>query len=341
MLDDARFFVEGFIKGLVCRGQVALNVINDHFFVVFFDPEKDTISNDTRFLSEVSDLLGIPSERKSTLRLLSTWHHYAKLQKEYLVAKEKDLMELNPDDIGNDISYVWDGDGINPNALLTVIRHFDSASVVNGFVGKMPKTGWVIDYPLFERIHYLLVAGFNVYGNVGHQLETRLYMDFLRLEGENNFLSFLPISSRREIWADWYTDARKGAENYLDEQFRGLQRTTRIKYHTDDPKTEFFHQLIAYAGKATDTHDISTAAQTTTALTRMLVPRKSGPTGQCARWRIFMVCRSRPFLMSRLSMLIPARTARIWPTRSSATRPLATIRCCSGKTAAGFPKMIR
>ena len=40
MLDDARFFVEGFIKGPVCRGQVALNVVNDHFFVAFFDPEK-------------------------------------------------------------------------------------------------------------------------------------------------------------------------------------------------------------------------------------------------------------------------------------------------------------
>ena len=255
MLDDARFFVEGFIKGPVCRGQVALNVINDHFFVAFFDPERDTISNDSRFLNEVSDLLRIPSERKSTLRLLSTWHHYASLQKAYLTAKEKYLMELKPDDIGNDISFIWDGDGVNPNALLTVFRHFDSASVVNGFVGKMPKTGWVIDYPLFERIHYLLVAGFNVYGNMGHQLETRLYMDFLRMEGENNFLSFLPIDNRREIWADWYTDARKGAENYLDEQFRGLQRTTRIVYHTDDPKAEFFGKMMAHAGAATAPHD--------------------------------------------------------------------------------------
>ena len=243
MLDDARFFVEGFIKGPVCRGQVALNVINDHFFVAFFDPEKDTISNDSQFLSDVSDLLAIPSERKSTLRLLSTWHRYAGLQKKYLIAKEKYLMELKPDDIGNDIRSVWDGDGVNANALLTVFRHFDSASVVNGFVGKMPKTGWVIDYPLFERIHYLLVAGFNVFGNLGHQLETRLYMDFLRMEGENNFLSFLPIDSRREIWADWYTDARKGTGNYLDEQFRGLQRTTRIVYATDDPKAEFFWQI--------------------------------------------------------------------------------------------------
>lgn len=75
------------------------------------------------------------------------------------------------------------------------------------------------------------------------------------MEGENNFLSFLPINSRREIWADWYTDARKGAENYLDEQFRGLQRTTRIKYVTDDPKTEFFEKLLIHAGRATDPHD--------------------------------------------------------------------------------------
>jgi len=33
LLDDARYFVMGFIKGPVCRGQIALNVINDHFFV--------------------------------------------------------------------------------------------------------------------------------------------------------------------------------------------------------------------------------------------------------------------------------------------------------------------
>jgi Fatty acid cis/trans isomerase (CTI) len=256
MLDDARFFVEGFIKGPVCRGQVALNVINDHFFVAFFDPDRDTISNDTLFLNQVSDLLRIPSERESTLRLLSTWRKYAGLQKQYLVAKEKYLMELNPDNKGNDVDFIWNGDGANPNALLTVFRHFDSASVINGFVGKTPKTGWVLDYPLFERVHYLLVAGFNVYGNVGHQLETRLYMDFLRMEGENNFLSFLPKESRREIWAEWYTDARESAENYLDAQFRGLERATRVVYHTGDPKAEFFHKLIVHAGTATHPDDV-------------------------------------------------------------------------------------
>ena len=255
MLDDSRFFVEGFIKGPVCRGQVALNVINDHFFVVFSDPIADTINNDTRFLDRVSELLAIPSEKEDTLALLSTRIKYAGLQKQYLMAKEKYLEELNPDSKGNDIHFIWNGDGTNPNALLTVFRHFDSASVINGFVGKMPKTGWVIDYPLFERVHYLLVAGFNVYGNLGHQLETRLYMDLLRMEGESNFLNYLPIESRQAIWADWYKGAKKSDENYLVEQFRGLERTTRIVYHTDDPKTEFFQKLIAHAGMATNPDD--------------------------------------------------------------------------------------
>ena len=42
LLDESRFFLEGFIKGPVCRGQTALNVIEDQFWVVFFDPDAAT-----------------------------------------------------------------------------------------------------------------------------------------------------------------------------------------------------------------------------------------------------------------------------------------------------------
>lgn len=38
MLDEAQYTVMGFIKGPVCRGQTALNVINDHFWVFFSKP---------------------------------------------------------------------------------------------------------------------------------------------------------------------------------------------------------------------------------------------------------------------------------------------------------------
>ncbi len=150
---------------------------------------------------------------------------------------------MHPDNLGNNMEIIWDGDGHNDNALLTVFRHYDSASVEKGFIGDFPKTGWILDFPLLERVHYLLVAGFNVFGNVGHQLETRLYMDFLRMEGENNFLSFLPKDKRKQIRAEWYQGARAEFINYLQNPFFGLERETRIHFATDDPKKEFFKML--------------------------------------------------------------------------------------------------
>ena len=38
-------------------------------------------------------------------------------------------------------------------------------------------------------------AGFDVFGNVAHQVSTRLYMDHLRMQAELLFLSFLPAGS--------------------------------------------------------------------------------------------------------------------------------------------------
>jgi hypothetical protein len=40
LLDEAEFFIMNFIKGPVCRGQVALDVIEDRFWVYFIDPKR-------------------------------------------------------------------------------------------------------------------------------------------------------------------------------------------------------------------------------------------------------------------------------------------------------------
>ena len=196
LLDDARFFVEGFIKGPVCRGQVALNVIDDHFWVLFFAPDTDIVALDPEFLGEMQDYLQLPADRESHLDLFSIWNDYWERQKLYMQAKAEYFRQMHAVDLKTALNYVWNGDGENPNAALTVFRHFDSASVSFGLSGDYPDTAWIIDYPMFERIHYLLVAGFDVYGNVGHQLNTRLYMDFLRMEGEDHLLAFLPAQVR-------------------------------------------------------------------------------------------------------------------------------------------------
>ena len=83
------------------------------------------------------------------------------------------------------------------------------------------------------------MAGFDVYGAVSHQLESRLYMDFLRLEGEFNFLMFMPPEKRVEIHDYWYRGARSGMREHFLKRNALVQETFDFTFRTDDPKREF------------------------------------------------------------------------------------------------------
>ena len=43
LLDEAQHTIMGYIKGPVCRGQIALSVINEHFWIVFIKPDDDLV----------------------------------------------------------------------------------------------------------------------------------------------------------------------------------------------------------------------------------------------------------------------------------------------------------
>ncbi len=235
MLDEAHFTIMAYIKGPVCRGQVALNVIDDHFWVAFIDPNVESTQHTAKFLARESGNLRLPSGKSGLLSLVE-WRSYSRSQLKFLKAKFEFLRErTTTGDTDVDLDLIWDGDGVNPNAALTVFRHKDSATVVKGFVGRQPKTAWVIDYSLLERIHYLLVAGFDVYGNVGHQLETRLYMDFLRMEGEQNFLFFLPAQDRIALRDFWYRGASEDVKQFVFTDSKAFDRDTDIAYTPDRP----------------------------------------------------------------------------------------------------------
>jgi hypothetical protein len=138
---------------------------------------------------------------------------------------------------------LWTGNGENPNAALTVFRHFDSASVVQGMVGTPPKTAWILDYALLERIHYLLVAGFDVYGNFGHQLITRMFMDFLRMEGESNFLALLPNTVRHQEFSSWYQEQSPQFSEFLQRNIKPFSQPTQELYLTENYKQELYGKL--------------------------------------------------------------------------------------------------
>ena len=243
MLDNAQNTIMAYIKGPVCRGQLALNVINDRFWVVFVDPDKADLPEINDFYASQKDNLKLPGELESNTLPVTNWVKYSKQQARYLQGKSEFTNKWLKNGENLTMNVIWDGGGTNPNAALTVFRHFDSASVVQGLVGTQPKTAWVLDYALLERIHYLLVAGFDVYGNFGHQLMTRMFMDFLRLEGESNFLTLLPKDVRHEEHSSWYQNQNTQLSDFLQRNIAPFDQPSSVVYKTDNPKAELFDML--------------------------------------------------------------------------------------------------
>jgi len=238
LLDNAQYVIMTFIHGPVCKGQIALNVIDDQFWVMFLEPDYDLSVRYPEFLKQHQDQLVLPTEIGSTMGLYTVvTDKYRKAEVEFYKARQDFYMSKYEDGLGYES--IWKGNRPSDTPLLTVFRHFDSASVHKGVLGNLPKSMWVIDYPLFERIYYALVAGFDVYGNVGHQLAVRLYMDGLRIEGESYFLDYLPQSKRQEIMQSWYKDTDLKDTHYYPSALQA-----KMAYFTGDPKREFVEQVV-------------------------------------------------------------------------------------------------
>lgn len=244
LLDNALYFVRSFIRGPVCYGQVAVNVIEDRFWVSFLEPDADLSVTDPSFLEAAIPILELPvarSDGKVTDRLESFLQLGPVKYQEFRQARyaRKYLTQGGPE-----YADIWDGDSANVDARLTIYRNFSSASVTTGFNGTVPETAWVIDFPLFERIYYNLVAGFDVFGNVEHQLTTRLYMDSLRREGERIFLSFLPPNRRQPLHDSWYQGPLVNLVDLWKESGIDTSSPTGIQFRSKAPKAEFLQTLL-------------------------------------------------------------------------------------------------
>lgn len=247
LLEEAEFTIMGFIKGPVCRGPIALGLIEDRFWVTFVDPDAPWMLDETAFLASEQPALDMPAETGSS-SVTMRWHAYERAHERYMARRKQFIGERTAGGRALGLVHIWDGDGTNTNAALTVFRHFDSASVVKGLVGGPPKTAWVVDYPLLERIHYLLVAGFDVSGNLAHQIDTRVYMDFLRMEAEANFLLFVPPQRRPALVASWYRGVTGAVRRRVATELLGFGGAPHIPYRTAMPELELFDMLRARLG---------------------------------------------------------------------------------------------
>ncbi len=240
LLDDALYHVKTFIDGPVCRGQIALNVIDEHFLIFFLSPDTDPAVSDAAYLPSVASNLALPALGGDGLEGL--YARFKVREVEYLKQQASYLHDTQAP--GRTFADIWNGDGNNTGAVLTVYRHNESAFVLPGATGGVPKTAWVLDYPIFERTYYDLVAGFDVFGNVIHQFSTRRYMNLLRIEAEDGFLRFLPQAQREPVRKSWYRGAGMSLLVDIVQPFYGGPET-RISY--DDPahaKDEFIRRAL-------------------------------------------------------------------------------------------------
>jgi hypothetical protein len=241
LLDHSEYIVRTFIRGPVCKGQVALNVINDHFWVMFLDPKYDLSLRYPNLTGFHEKQLSLPDERGSNFpayRLFSD--KYIDDAVAYYKAREQFYSLVYTDGLGYEA--IWPGAEADDAPLLTVYRHFDSASVHKGALGDLPKTLWVIDYPLFERIYYALVAGFDVFGNIGHQTNVRRYMDRLRVEGESYYLDFMPKEVRQSLFDAWNKNLSVLVENKVF--YQPALMSAGVRFETADPKREFVEHIV-------------------------------------------------------------------------------------------------
>ena len=239
LLDNSHYIIMTFIRGPVCRGQMALNVIHDHFWVMFQDPDYDLAVTHPEFIDKELYNLSMPIEKVDKELLQSFSDEYKERYQHYYTDKKQLMQKLYAD--GLPLGSIWAGEKPSDAPLLTIYRHFDSASVHKGILGEEPRTMWVIDYAQFERIYYTLVAGYNVFGNVSHQTNIRRYMDFLRMEGEINFLDYMPKNKRFPMLKSWYIN-----DDSIDDYKYNKHDTlaNAFAYKTAYPKYEFINALL-------------------------------------------------------------------------------------------------
>ncbi len=240
LLDDILYVIRTFIRGPVCKGSVALNVIEDHFWIMFINPDSDPLVRDSNMFELQTKDIDFPYNYSEKASLPFRIFDHQKNRNQYVEQKADYYNDLN---IHLRLNDLWDGGKSNKDqAVLSVYRHEDSGSVEAGFHGDYPESSMILDYVTTESIYYALVANFDVFGNVQHQVGTRLYMDLLRVEGEEMFLAFLPEKDRNDLREYWY----RGALGRLFMEGRDLKEfpDSEIDYTTKNSRSEFYQKVI-------------------------------------------------------------------------------------------------
>jgi len=237
LLENSEVVIGAMVQGAICIGSGATYAIKDHFWVWFLDPDSDISVINPKLGLSSWDILNTGrwsldeqqmTDKKYTGIFSHLWNqvqglefnvkavkeateYYQRTSKDdrlYLKAYEYQLrLWLNQQKRkGLKAADIWDGrgdsaygEGVNPNAWLSITRHERSTTVQRGPEGGAPGSVWVLSFSNFERIYYNLVANYLPSGNLAMKIGSFRIMTYTRLEAEDLAISFLPIKARQAI----------------------------------------------------------------------------------------------------------------------------------------------
>ena len=122
MLDEAQFTLMGFIKGPVCRGQVALDVIQERFWIAF-STRMPRGSSKRRACSPRASELDMPGGRRQQRDCAAVVRLREQAPRLRAARRATSCVASTHERGGLGLDAIWDGDGKNDNAALTVFRH--------------------------------------------------------------------------------------------------------------------------------------------------------------------------------------------------------------------------
>lgn len=195
LLDNMDLLIDHMTRGPVCVGSLATYVVDDHFWGWFLDPDSDPAVADPTLGMGNFDAMGIKVGTSDVQRYLQAWE--SSLRK-LLASRGKK---------GLSVEDIWDGQKGSPykskSAWTTMLRHDGNMTVHTGLTGGFPQSIWISSFSHMERLYYDLVASFDPYGNIQHKTSTWNFMNFIRTEAEDLYISLLPEDQRQQVRDEW------------------------------------------------------------------------------------------------------------------------------------------
>ena len=241
MIENAVYIWQTILRGSSCRASKAINVIPDRFIHTFLDPKSDLSVTDPDFLPAMAKDLKLPALSEGSM-FHRGYGYYKRAQKRYTKKREKWYRKKYPN--GFAIKDIWDGNGKNKNAIVSVIRSNEGGEAYPGIVGGIPRKTGILDYPIFERLYYNLTVNWDVWGSTYAIVKTRLYTDNIRVEGEDAYLSVMPKKIRNKMRKSWYQGFTARLKQIVRNPFREKKWGNSINYQSNDPHTEFWKKVV-------------------------------------------------------------------------------------------------